>query len=259
MIKIETIIDGLKINYIKKGKGKTVLILPGWGTVINTYNTLIDGVSEYANVICLDMPGFGDSDEPKNAWNIDNFIDFVIDFIESQKIKELDLIGHSNGGRIIIKMMSRKLKFKVNKIIFIGSAGIVHKKSLKLRIRTRIFKIGKKIALSKLMKKIFPDMLNKLQSYFGSDDYRNSSPVMRETMVKIINEDVREYLPNIKVPTLLIWGERDIATPLEDAKIMEKMIPDAGLIMIKDCTHYVFLENPAYVNLIIKNFLTGGK
>ena len=64
VIKIETNINGLKINYIKKGKGKTVLILPGWGTVINTYKPLIESISTYANVICLDMPGFGESDEP---------------------------------------------------------------------------------------------------------------------------------------------------------------------------------------------------
>lgn len=258
MIKIETIINGLKINYIKKGEGKTVLILPGWGTVINTYNPLIESISTYANVICLDMPGFGNSDEPKESWNIDDFIKFVKEFIKSQNIKELDLIGHSNGGRIIIKLMSEKLDFKVNKIILMGSAGIVHKKTFKQKLRVRIFKIGKKFASTKLMKKLSPNLLDKLQSHFGSADYKNASPVMRGTMVKVINEDVREYLPNIKVPTLLIFGEFDTATPVSDAKIMERMIPDAGLIVIKGCTHYAFLENPGYVNLIIKNFL-GGK
>lgn len=258
MIKIEANVNGLKINYIKKGNGKTVLILPGWGTVINTYNPLIESISTYANVICLDMPGFGESDEPKESWDIDNFIEFVKEFIEVQKIKELDLIGHSNGGRIIIKLMSQKLDFKVNKIILIGSAGIVHKKTFKQKLRVRIFKLGKKFASTKLMKKISPNMLERLQNHFGSADYRNASPIMKGTMVKLINEDVREYLPNIKVPTLLIFGENDTATPVSDAKIMEKMIPDAGLIVVNGCTHYVFLENPGYVNLIIKNFL-GGK
>ena len=257
VIKIETNINGLKINYIKKGKGKTVLILPGWGTVINTYHPLIESISTYANVICLDMPGFGESDEPKESWDIDSFIEFTKEFIKSQNIKELDLIGHSNGGRIIIKLMSQKLDFKVGKIILMGSAGIVHKKTFKQKLRVKIFKIGKKIASSKLMKKIYPEMLENLQSRFGSADYRNASPVMKQTMVKVINEDVREYLPNIKVPTLLIFGEFDTATPVADAKIMEKMIPDAGLIVVKGCTHYAFLENPGYVNLIIKNFLGG--
>ena len=97
-------------------------------------------------------------------------------------------------------------------------------------------------------------MLNK----FGSEDYKNASPIMRQTMVKLVNEDLREYLPNIKIPTLLIWGENDTDTPITDAELMEKKIPDAGLIKIEHCTHYVFLEKPYYVNTVIENFINGG-
>ena len=71
----------------------------------------------------------------------------------------------------------------------------------------------------------------------------------------IINEDQRKYLPNIKAPTLLIWGENDTETPIEDAKIMEKEIPNAGLVAFKGCSHYVFLERPVQINNIIKNFM----
>lgn len=259
MNKIETYIDNLKVNYIKQGTGRTVLILPGWGTVANTYLTLINSISTYANVLCLDMPGFGESEEPKRSWNLDDYIDFIIKFIESQKIEELDLIGHSNGGRIIIKLMGQEnLKFKVNKIILIGSAGIVNKKSLRVRLKIKTFKFCKKIAQLKPIKMIFPNLLDKVKNHFGSADYKDANPIMKETMVKLINEDVRNFLPKINVPTLLIWGENDTATPITDAEIMEKMIPDAGLIKVKGCSHYVFLENPAFVNIVIKNFLTGG-
>ena len=259
MTKIEIDINNLKINYIKKGEGRTVLIIPGWGAPINTYITLINSISSYANVICLDMPGTGESEEPKESWDLENYIDFIKKFIESQNIKELDLIGHSNGGRIIIKLMSEQnLKFKVGKIILIGSAGILHKKTMKQIIKIKTFKLCKKIVLIKPIRKLFPNLLDKVQSYFGSADYKDSSPVMRTTMVKLINQDVRNFLPNIKAPTLLIWGENDTATPIADGEIMEKMIPDAGLIRVKGCSHYVFLENPAFVNIVIANFLKGG-
>lgn len=258
MILIKTNINNLKINYIKKGIGKTVLILPGWGTTINVYNILINSISEYSCVYCLDMPGFGESDEPNKSWNVDDYVSFIIDFIEEQNIKELDLIGHSNGGRIIIKLMNnKKINFKVNKIILIGSAGIVHKKTISQKIKVKTFKICKKVLEIKLIKAVFPNLLLKLKNSFGSEDYRNASPVMKETLVKLVNEDVREYLTGIKIPTLLIWGENDTATPIEDAEIMEKLIPDAGLIRIKNCSHYVFLEQTAYVNKIIYTFLNG--
>ena len=256
MSKIEVNIQNLKINYIQKGEGKHVLILPGWGTNINVYMSMINSISSYANVICPDMPGFGESEEPKAAWDLNQYVDFIIEFIKSQNIKELDIIGHSNGGRITIRMMNRKdLGFKINKIILIGSAGIVHKKTFKMKIKIKIYKIGKKVLSSKLIKKLFPDALAKFQNKSGSEDYKNASPVMRQSMVKLVNEDLQAELPNVNAPTLLIWGEKDTATPIEDALIMEKTIPDAGLVKYSDCTHYVFLERPWEVNNVIQTFL----
>lgn len=259
MISIKTIINNLNINYIKKGNGKAVLILPGWGTTVNTYMSLINSISNYFTVYCLDMPGFGESQEPNISWNLDDYVAFVIDFIKDQNIKEVNLIGHSNGGRIIIKLMSqKKLNFKVNKIILIGSAGIVHKKSLFQKLKIKVAKICKKILELKPIKATFPNLILKLKNSFGSEDYRNASPIMRQTLVQLIENDLRESLPNINVPSLLIWGVNDTATPISDGEIMEKLIPDAELIKVENCSHYVFLERPAYVNKIIGAFLSGG-
>ena len=267
MIFINIKVKELDINYEEYGdveeksssNGKVVIILPGWGTTIDVYRNMMNSISAYAKVITLDMPGFGKSELPKEEWDCDKYIDFVEEFIKKKGIKELDLIGHSNGGRIIIKMMSRpNLGVKVGKIILIGSAGIVHKKPLKIRAKVRMYKLGKKILGSKIVKKLAPNALEKFQKNAGSEDYKKSPPVLRKSMVMLINEDMKTYLPNIKVPTLLLWGEKDTATPIEDAQIMEKMIPDAGLVKVAGCTHYVFLEQPAYINRIIKTFLVGG-
>ena len=259
VILIKTIINNLNINYIKKGTGRTTLILPGWGTTIDTYMPIINSISNYSTIYCLDMPGFGNSDEFTSPWNVDNYVDFIIDFINNQNIKELDLIGHSNGGRIIIKLMNKKnLNFKVNKIILIGSAGIVHKKTLLQKTKIGICKFGKKVLESKPFKAVFPNLISKLKNHIGSEDYKNASPIMKQTLVQLVNEDLQELLPNINVPTLLIWGCNDTATPISDGEIMEKLIPDAGLIKVENFSHYVFLERPAYVNKIISTFLNGG-
>lgn len=249
----------MNINYIKQGTGKSVLILPGWGTTINTYMTLINSISTYACVYCLDMPGFGESEEPESAWNVDKYVSFIIEFIKSQSIKELDLIGHSNGGRIIIKLMSEKnLSFKVNKIVLIGSAGIVHEKTLSQKLRIKTYKFLKKILEFKPIKSSFPGLLAKLKNSFGSADYRNASPIMKQTLVQLVNEDLRNLLPNINVPTLLMWGTNDTATPIADGELMEKLIPDAALIRVENCSHYVFLEAAGYINKVINAFLNGG-
>lgn len=260
VINIQMIINGLHIHYLQKGQGKPVLILPGWGTTIDVYMAMINSIAEYRKVYCLDMPGFGKSEEPKIAWDLNNYMEFIIKFIESQQIKELDIIGHSNGGRISIKLLNQKnLRFKVNKLILIGSAGIVHKTSFTKRIRVKLFKIGKKIVQIKMIKKKYPDLLDKLKSKFGSEDYRNASPVMQQSLVKLIHEDLKEELPNIQVPTLLLWGTADTETPIEDAEFMEKVIPDAGLVKFENASHYVFLERMGQIHRIIKTFLQGGE
>ena len=204
------------------------------------------------------MPGCGDSEEPKTGWDLDKYISFIIKFIEKLNIKELDLIGHSNGGKIIIKLMSNKnLNFKVGKIILIGSAGVVHKKSFKQMLKIKLYKILKKILQLKLIQKFFPNLIINLKNHMGSEDYRNATPIMRDTLVKLVNTDVTKYLKDINRPTLLIWGEQDTATPIGDGEIMEKLIPDAGLVRIPNCSHYVFIEQAQYVNKIIYTFLNG--
>ena len=252
-------IKELNINYLKKGTGENVLILPGWGTTIETYMPLINSISNYRTVYCLDMPGFGKSSEPDIAWDLDDYVEFVLEFINKMQIQELDLIGHSNGGRIIIKLMNRpNLNIKVKNIILIGSAGIVKPLSFFQKNKVGFLKSCKKIIEIKPIKSAFPNLLNKLKNKYGSEDYKNASPIMKQCLVNLINIDLRECLPNIKRPTLLIWGVNDTATPISDGELMQKLIPDSGLIRVENCTHYVFLEQPAYVNAVINNFLTRG-
>lgn len=256
MIEIQITIDNLNINYIKKGEGKSVIILPGWGASTSIYDCLINEISKYACVYCIDMPGVGESQEMSKSWNIQDYVNLVINFINSQKLKDVTLIGHSNGGRIIIKLLSdKKYKFKINKAILIGSAGIKRKKNFKQKLKIKVYKLCRKFLELKIFNGAFKGVVDKMRTTFGSDDYRNATPVMRQTLVNLVETDLTNCLKYVDVPTLLIWGTADDATPITHAKIMEKQIPDAGLVEIKDGSHYVFLEQPIYINRIIKVFL----
>ena len=79
--------------------------------------------------------------------------------------------------------------------------------------------------------------------------------MMRAILSKVVNEDLKNVMPLIKAPTLLIWGENDTATPLKDAKIMEKIIPNAGLVSFPGCGHYSFLDNPMGFSAVLQSFL----
>ena len=78
---------------------------------------------------------------------------------------------------------------------------------------------------------------------------------MRGTLVRIVNEDLRSLLPQVRVPVLLIWGDKDTETPLADGQLMERMIPDAGLVVFEGAGHYAYLEQAARFCTIVTVFL----
>lgn len=253
---MEIYIDGQKINYINKGTGKNVLLLHGWGVNIDLYKNLINEIAKSNNVYALDLPGFGKSDEPNEIWNVDKYVDLVQKFIEKLDLKEINLIGHSFGGRIIIKLANKNgLEFKINKIVLLGSAGIKHKLKFNKKVKVRIYKICKKIINCKVIQKRCPNFIDKVKSKFGSDDYKKASNIMRGSLVQVVNEDLTNLIPNIKSETLLIWGTCDEATPIEDGRKMKELIKNSKLLEIEGATHYAFLESPLFVNQMISEFL----
>lgn len=248
-------VNGISTNYSVCGEGPDIVVLQGWGTSVELYADMCSHLSKNHRVSVLDMPGAGSTAEPPSSMCVDDYVDFVLEFLSKTGISEVALIGHSNGGRIAIKLSTRKAcRLKINKMVLMGSAGIVHEKTAQQKRKARMYKIGKQVLSSKPMKTFFPDALENYKKSHGSADYRSATPIMRETLVRLVNEDLRDYLPLIKQPTLLIWGENDTATPLADGELMEKLIPDSGLVTVKGAGHYAYLEQPDFVYRVLDSF-----
>lgn len=251
-----TTVKGLKVNYINKGSGDKLILLHGWGADAKLYSGIIEFLSKKYEVFAPDLPGFGDTEEPPTPYDVSDFADFVIEFANTLKIKKSILLGHSHGGRIIIEIAAReKPPIEIEKIILVGSAGIKPKKTLKQKTKIAVYKISKRTYSFGLMKRLFPKALENLRKRTGSADYNAASPVMRQSLVKVVNSDYSKVLYKIKTPTLLIWGDKDTATPISDGERMESLIPGSGLAVIKGGTHYCFLEQPCLFNRIIGSFL----
>ncbi|MBQ4349472.1 MAG: alpha/beta hydrolase [Clostridia bacterium] len=248
-------IDSLNINYTESGEGDLVVLLHGWGSNITLFQHTVSVLERKYKVVAMDMPGFGESDEPSEPWCVDDYVDFVLKFLESYSPEKVTLLGHSFGGRVIIKMCSRELPFEIDKIILVDSAGVKPEKTLKQKTKQSIFKMGKKLYSAAPVQKLFPDALENLRKKNGSADYNAASPVMRQTLVRVVNEDLQELMPNVKAPTLLIWGTADDATPLSDALIMEKLMPEAGLVKFEGAGHYSFLECQAQYGRVLASFM----
>lgn len=235
-------VQGLNVNYIQYGRGKDILLLHGWGQNIDMMKPLGDAFCEKYRVTIIDFPGFGKSDEPKEAWTIDKYSLMLEDFVKQVGIKKPIIMGHSFGGRVAIRYSSRN---NIEKLVLFGSPCIRLQEELPLKVR-----------MLKKMKKL-PGM-NKLGEYMkqfiGSRDYKAASPIMRETLVHVVNEDLSKYAREIEEPTLLIWGEQDEEAPVSDAKELEKLMMDAALIILPG-THYAYLENLARVITILNSFI----
>lgn len=257
------------IRYRMAGEGPLLFLLHGWGANAD----LFAGIEQYAatkyTVVSPDLPGFGGSGEPAQAYDLDDYVDFVAEFVTAvrQETHECVLLGHSHGGRIILRLLSRmagspeegispeNFGFYVSKAILTDSAGIVPVRTAEQQKRTQRYKLYKNLLTKTGVTKLAPGALDALQKKYGSADYAAASPVMRQSMVKVVNTDLQKEMPRIKIPVLLIWGDADTATPLSDGKRMEELMPEAGLAVIAGAGHYSFLDNPVLYNRILGSFL----
>ena len=236
-------IKDININYVRYGdlKKDTLIFLHGWGQNIEMMRPIGDNFQNRFRITILDFPGFGESEEPKEAWTIDDYELMLEEFLKKVNVKKPIVIGHSFGGRVAIRYSARN---PISKLVLFGSPCIRIQEELSLGV-----KILKKL-------KTLPG-LNCLGEYMkkfiGSRDYKAASPIMRQTLVNVVNEDLSKFAREIEEPTLLIWGTNDTEAPLNEAKELEKIMLDAALITLPG-THYAYLENLPRVVTILDNF-----
>lgn len=235
-------IDNLNINYIQYGEGSDILLLHGWGQNIEMMKFLGDNFADNHRITILDFPGFGESDEPLSPWTIKDYSLLIEKLVKELDIKKPVVMGHSFGGRVAIYYSSNN---PIEKLVLFGSPCIRKDKELPLSV-----KILKGIKKLPGMDKLGEYM----KQYIGSRDYKAASPIMRQTLVNVVNEDLTPYAMQIEEPTLLIWGQDDTAAPVSDAKELEQIMNDAALIVLPG-THYAYLENLNQVVNILNSFI----
>lgn len=242
----------MNINYEVSGSGKDVILLHGWGANIKAMKPIFNGLIQKFKVYSIDLPGFGESDIPNEPWTVDKYADFVQLFIKEMGIVKPILIGHSNGGRISITLASR---MELNKIILVDSAGIIPKRTLKYYAKVYSYKTMKKLLKLPILRNYSEEIINSYKGKVGSNDYNNVSGVMQRTFVNLVNTDLRPLMPKVTVPTLLVWGEKDQDTPVSDGKIMESLIKDSGLVVLKNAGHFSYIDKMGEFLVIINEFL----
>ncbi len=251
------IVQNLATEYEDEGEGKTLLFLHGWQSNLHTFdplvNSLRDSLEKTHRFVRLDLPGFGGSERPREDWDLDKYVYFVSDFVKKMNLDVYALVGHSMGGRIIIKGVSENI-LKTEKIVLISSAGIAKRKTFRNRLLKFLAKTGRMVTCIPPFYFWREGLRRKMYQKIGSRDYL-SAGAMRGTFVRVINEDLSINAQKVNSPALLVWGENDTETPLSDGMRLSKMIAGSELNVLKGCGHFVHEEKAQEVGDIVEKFL----
>jgi len=239
--------QGLKLDYYlsKPGK-KTILILHGWGSSIQSYPKLIQLLTDVNfQTILLEFPGHGGSDKLNTNWEVADFNKLVLDFIQHMKSKHkltLDAIyAHSNGARVLFNVLP-DLPSKVDIFIAAG-AGVPYRKNI-LQKTVEFLSPLKGILKFIPFFKFFRSLVLRL---IGAHDYLKLDESMQQTFHNLVSYDCRPILSSIPQEVHLLWGDNDLQTPVYMAHTLDQEIPKSKLTILPNTTHGIHKMHPDFV------------
>ncbi len=233
-----------------------ILILHGWGSSGKSWNKVKESLNSLGySVIIPDLPGFGQEPEPPKPWSVDDYVSWVEQFCIKNNLNNFLLLGHSFGGRVAIKFTA-KYQERIKKLILFSAAGVTPRPKNKLsllkilaKVINSVFSLPVLNLFENISRKVFYKILGNRDYYFLS------SQIMRETFKKVIEEDLSSYLNKINTSTLIVWGEKDLMTPVSDAQKIHQEIPNSVLKIVPNENHYFYAKNPEKLVEAIKEFI----
>jgi pimeloyl-ACP methyl ester carboxylesterase len=249
----KVVIGAVNIHYKLAGAGDRVLLLHGWGGSIDSWLPVTkDLLAKSYQVLAIDFPGFGESDPPPGPWGVPEYTISLAELLERLEFYPTHVVAHSFGGRVAIMLAAERPEL-VNKLVLVAGAG-VRIVSPRVRVVRALTKTVKTVFTLPGLSTFRPRVQSALNRRFASSDYQQAGE-LRETFVKVINQDLRDYARRIKAPTLLVWGDKDTETPIVQAQILNSCIPDSGLVVLQGGGHYAYLEQFVKFSIILNQFL----
>ena len=247
--------EGVDLAYTVAGEGDTIILLHGWGCDATIWGATHDMLAEHYRVVAVDFAGFGRSAEPKSVWGVEEYTRSIEALVKHLSIERPTLVGHSFGGRVSILYASRN---SVSRVVLTDAAGVKPRRSLRYYRKVYTYKLMKHSLPLLIGQKKAQMLLEQRRKSAASSDYNRATPMMRAILSKCVNEDLCSVMPKIEAPVLLFWGDMDTATPISDACKMERLMPDAGLVIAHGAGHFAMLEQPKLWSATLKSFLKIG-
>jgi len=250
-------VGGLRTLCRVQGEGPPAVLLHGWGAEGASLQPLVAHLARRYRTITPDLPGFGGTALPPTDWGVEDYADWTARLLAKLGVGRALFLGHSNGGRISIVLAATRPAL-VDRLVLVDSAGLRPELSAKQRAAAPVSTLGRAASGLPVVGPLAARLRGRWHRALGAEDYANAGP-LRGTFVKIVNRDLRDLLPGVQAPTLLLWGANDDATPVADGETMARLIPQARLVVLPGAGHYAYLDRPAEATAALDEFLTSSQ
>ena len=229
------------------------MLLHGWGSNAGGLRSLQQALAVSFDVIVPDLPGFGDTQAPARPWGLDEYAGFVADFLKKIDATNIyAIVGHSNGGAIAVRGIARGI-LEPERLILLASAGIRGEYRGRQRALRYLVK-GGKLLTAPLPRAVRQHLRRGVYKTVGSDML--VAERLQETFKRVVADDVRGDAAKISLPTLLLYGDNDTATPVHHGKMLQEAIKGSMLNVIPGAGHFIYIDRPAETIEAIQEFLS---
>jgi pimeloyl-ACP methyl ester carboxylesterase len=266
-------VDGTPVNYVDVGSGdeEPVVLVHGLGGQWQNWLENIPRLAQERRVLALDLPGFGLTPEPADGEiSIPGYGRCVDSFCDKLGLGQVALVGNSMGGYVAAEV-AIQFPQRVSRLTLVSAAGISSADTLQAPILT-FGRVATALAantmarhrqlaarpitrhMSLLLVARHPRLLKADLAYEGFFKGAGKDG-FDDALRASLNYDFRDRLPDVKVPTLIVWGEKDSIIPVRDADEFERLIDDSRKVVMRDTGHIPMAERPNTFNDLLLDFL----
>jgi pimeloyl-ACP methyl ester carboxylesterase len=264
-------IDGVKTHYLEgKKNGNPTLFLHGWPVSSMMWDQVLPHLKESIHPLAIDLPGFGFSDAFEKKHTLENYVEFLTNFIQKICAQQVNLVGYSFGS-ILSVLYASQFPDGVNKLI-LGAPPVYHKHYLPKGLKKSIEFIKKYPDLFKYFDTWGSSRINRAIYAFSHPNVKESvsrdkmlqyieyfkhfnTDAFLETMELLANLDIRDKLKGIKAETLIIVGDQDKRTKVYNVQYLNKHIPNSEMVIINGADHGLPVEKPKEFAEAILSFI----
>jgi pimeloyl-ACP methyl ester carboxylesterase len=226
-------INGRQAHYFKAGSGPPVVLIHGGASDARDWTGMMSVLSSRFSFYALDLLGYGQSEKNEKGFYLDDFIDFMLGFIDTLKLEKPVLVGHSLGGKFCLDVAIKDQE-KISKLVLVDTTGL-----------------GKMTVLGNALQYIF-------WGYRKIFRLPQPYPNFRLKPGEVFDRNYDDDLRRLKIPTLLIWKSLDPYYSVSIARRVVKIIPQAKLAVIGGYGHAPHRKDTKKFSQVFVDFLDGG-